>query len=61
MTYKIAVLDDYQNVARQMADWSHVEKNAQRNAAIDTQAANQLGIEVKYTDYRPDAVIELTH
>jgi hypothetical protein len=25
---RIAVLDDYQGVAREMADWSHVEERA---------------------------------
>jgi hypothetical protein len=27
---RIAVLDDYQGVAREMADWSHVEERARR-------------------------------
>jgi hypothetical protein len=32
---RIAVLDDYQGVAREMADWSHVEERARVDVFSD--------------------------
>lgn len=109
---KVAILDDYQNVARGLADWSEVERHAEiivfndhlsdtdavverllpfdvlcimrertplprhvlerlpnlkliastgaRNAAIDMAAAEERGIRVSATGYRPTPTIELT-
>jgi phosphoglycerate dehydrogenase-like enzyme len=109
---KIAILDDYQNVALEMADWSALSARAEitvfndhvadpsalverllpfdivcvmrertalprevlqhlprlkliastgsRNAAIDTGAANELGITLTATGYRSSPTIELT-
>jgi phosphoglycerate dehydrogenase-like enzyme len=109
---KVAILDDYQNVALELADWSEVERNADivvfndhvgeidglierllpfdvicvmrertplprhvidrlpnlkliastgpRNASIDMAAAEERGIRVTATGYRPAPTIELT-
>jgi phosphoglycerate dehydrogenase-like enzyme len=109
---KIAILDDYQNVALEMADWSALSARAEitvfndhvsdpsalvemllpfdivcvmrertplprevlqhlprlkliastgsRNASIDMEAANELGITVTATGYRSSPTIELT-
>jgi phosphoglycerate dehydrogenase-like enzyme len=109
---KIAILDDYQNVALQMADWSGLARRAEitvfndhvagpddvvarllpfdvvcvmrermplprqvierlpqlkliastgfRNASVDTIAAQERGIRVTATGYRPSPTIELT-
>ena len=109
---KVAILDDYQNVALRLADWSNVRRHAEitvfndhvadpsavverlrpfevvcvmrertplsreilqqlpnlrliastgaRNASIDTQAANDLGIAVTATGYDSTPTIEFT-
>jgi phosphoglycerate dehydrogenase-like enzyme len=109
---KIAILDDYQNVALKMADWSALAKRAEitvfndhidgvdnvvarlspfdvvcvmrertplsrqvierlprlkliastgpRNASIDVAAAQEHGIKITGTGYRPSSTIELT-
>jgi phosphoglycerate dehydrogenase-like enzyme len=109
---KVAILDDYQNVAPRLADWSNVRRHAEitvfndhvadpsavverlrpfevvcvmrertplsreilqqlpnlrliastgaRNASIDTQAANDLGIAVTATGYDSTPTIEFT-
>jgi lactate dehydrogenase-like 2-hydroxyacid dehydrogenase len=66
---KIAILDDYQNVALKMAGWSAVARlpnlkliasTGARNASIDMAAAKELGITVTGTGYKSASTIELT-
>jgi hypothetical protein len=65
---KVAILDDYQNVALMLADRSAVRWRAEISVfndhvadtavVVDTQAANDLGIAVTATGYESTATIE---